>query len=90
LRSIYSTNKFKKDYQRMAKRQADIEELNMVIEMLANDIPLDQKYNDHPLKGMQDSTRDCHIQNDWILIYEKNGKTELHLIRTGSHADLFK
>jgi mRNA interferase YafQ len=36
--------------------------------------------------------RDCHIEPDWLLLYEKSGdlKTgELRLIRTGTHSELF-
>jgi mRNA interferase YafQ len=32
--------------------------------------------------------RDVHIEPDWLLIYYVEGDA-LHLIRTGSHADLF-
>ncbi|MBQ7720908.1 MAG: type II toxin-antitoxin system mRNA interferase toxin, RelE/StbE family, partial [Clostridia bacterium] len=32
----------------------------------------------------------CHIQPDWLLIYQINsGELELLLMRTGSHSDLF-
>ena len=31
---------------------------------------------------------ECHIEPDWLLIYQMN-ETELWLVRTGSHADLF-
>lgn len=74
----------------MSKRGANIDELDSVIEMLASDNPLPPKYKDHPLTGTFENTRDCHIQNDWILIYAKTNLYELRLIRTGSHADLFR
>ena len=32
--------------------------------------------------------RDCHIEPDWILIYKIDGD-DLHLVRTGTHSDLF-
>ena len=31
---------------------------------------------------------DCHIEPDWLLLY-KVTDTELTLVRTGSHAELF-
>jgi mRNA interferase YafQ len=43
---------------------------------------------DHPSKGEWKSYRDAHIEPDWLLIYRIVGD-ELHLVRTGSHADLF-
>ncbi|MCL2042101.1 MAG: type II toxin-antitoxin system YafQ family toxin, partial [Bacteroidales bacterium] len=36
-------------------------------------------------------TWDCHIQPDWLLLYEiDKGRKLVKLKRTGSHADLFK
>jgi len=35
------------------------------------------------------SSRDCHIEPDWILIYTADEET-LRLERTGTHGDLFK
>jgi mRNA interferase YafQ len=32
--------------------------------------------------------RDCHVQPDWLLLYRVT-ETELILVRTGSHAELF-
>lgn len=57
-----------------------------VIEKLAND----EKYKDHPLKGKYYSTRQCHIDSDFLLIYEKfNDVMVLSLLRLGTHSDLF-
>jgi len=40
------------------------------------------------LKGDWRGYRDAHIEPDWLLIY-RVADNELHLVRTGSHADLF-
>jgi len=32
--------------------------------------------------------RDCHIEPDWLLICKIDGE-DLHLVRTGTHSDLF-
>ncbi len=45
-------------------------------------------YRDHPLRGIWKSYREFHIEPEWLLIYRVKGD-ELHLVRTGSHADLF-
>ena len=63
---------------------------NKVITMLQNDIPLEEKYRDHELKGKYQGFRECHIQPDWLLIYLKeNDVLTLTLVDTGTHADLF-
>ena len=49
---------------------------------------LPERYKDHPLKGAWQGYRDAHIDPDWLLIYRIAGD-ELHLVRIGTHADLF-
>ncbi|MDR3244603.1 MAG: type II toxin-antitoxin system YafQ family toxin, partial [Elusimicrobiota bacterium] len=52
--------------------------------------PLEQKYQDHSLKGNYAGFRECHIQPNWLLIYRINHNLLiLALTRTGSHSDLF-
>ena len=64
--------------------------LDKVITMLQNDIPLEEKYRDHELKGKYHLVKECHIQPDWLLIYLKeNDVLTLTLVDTGTHADLF-
>jgi addiction module RelE/StbE family toxin len=43
----------------------------------------------HPLRGEWSGHWDCHIEPDWLLLY-KITETELILVRTGSHAELFE
>ena len=61
-----------------------------IVYKLANDIPLERKYQDHDLHGDYEGARECHIKPDWLLVYVKT-KDELTLIltRTGTHSDLF-
>ena len=73
----------------MEKRGNDVKKLRAVIEKLVNEEVLEARHRDHPLQGKYAETRDCHVGPDWILIYAITG-TELRLIRTGTHADLFK
>lgn len=84
------TGKFKKSLKLAKKRGLDLKLIDKVITMLQNDIPLEEKYRDHELKGQYQGFRECHIQPDWLLIYLKeNDVLILTLVDTGSHADLF-
>ena len=48
------------------------------------------KNKDYALVGNYAGCRECHIQPDWLLIYEiSNNELILYLTRTGSHSDLF-
>ena len=47
---IKMTNQFKKDLKIIQKRKLNIKLLDEVIQMLANDIPLQSKYRNHLLE----------------------------------------
>lgn len=89
MRTIRYTNQFKKDYKRAKKRGHNELRLKVVIDQLANDQSLPPQYRDHELVGNYIGIRECHIEPDWLLLYRLEGETELVLVRTGSHSDLF-
>jgi mRNA interferase YafQ len=75
----------------MQKRQKNMNHLKEVIEMLCEEKELPEKFCDHALSGEYSGYRDCHIQNDWLLIYKIDKESSLiSLYRTGTHSDLFK
>lgn len=83
------TNTFKKDLKRVEKRGYDISLLNYVVTKLLLGEALDEKYRDHVLTGNWKGFRECHIQPDWLLVYEVSETVlVLSLTRTGSHSDL--
>ena len=87
---IIYTNQFKKDVRKAKKQNKDLDKLFELVEKLANWKTLDQKYKDHALIGKYKDSRECHIEPDWLLIYEiKNDVLVLVLLRVGSHAALF-
>ena len=74
----------------MKKRGKGLAKLKYVVNELANQRPLDEKYRDHELTGNYRNFRECHIEPDWLLIYRiEKGELTLALVRTGTHSDLF-
>ena len=73
----------------MQKRGKEMDKLKTIIRSLVNADKLKAKYRDHQLKGLLKDCRECHVEPDWLLIYRIEG-SELCLVRTGSHSDLFK
>ena len=63
--------------------------LRVMLESLIRQEPLTARNLDNPLRGVWRSYREAHVEPDWLLIYRVEGN-ELHLVRTGSHADLFE
>lgn len=87
---IVAANQFKKDLKIAKKRGLNLDNLQNVVNTLANKKPLAPKYRDHSLTGNYRGFRECHIEPDWLLIYRVDAEElELFLFRTGSHADLF-
>ena len=89
MKKASQTRQFSRDVKRMRKRGKDLQKLQEVVKLLAEDIPLPANYRDHPLIGPWQPSRDCHIEANWILIYTAD-KDSLRLERTGTHSDLFK
>lgn len=89
--SIQFTNQFKKDLKLAKKQGRDLDKLFEVINILANGEKLDTKFKDHDLSGSYKGTRECHIEPDWLLIYEiDNNALIFMLYRLGTHSELFK
>ena len=89
MRTIHRTSQFKKDVKQMGKRGKKFEDFKVVLSKLVEGETQEAKYRDHILSGQYKGTRECHIEPDWLLIYEATDK-ELFLVRTGTHSDLFR
>ncbi|MBF0353514.1 MAG: type II toxin-antitoxin system YafQ family toxin [SAR324 cluster bacterium] len=87
--TIQTTNQFKKDVKRLQKQGKDPEKLKTVINTLCHGNSLSIHFRDHKLSGNYQGARECHIEPDWLLIYELHEDTII-LRRSGSHAELFK
>ena len=88
---IRFTGQFKKDLKLAKKQGKNLDKLFDVVERLANGEVLEAKYRDHDLSGDYKGCRECHIDPDWLLIYEIFGDVLVLLLnRVGSHSELFK
>ena len=84
------TTKFQRNLKLMKKRGKDLNKLNEVLELLVKGQELPMKYNDHSLIGNFIGCRECHIEPDWLLVYEVvNNELIIILTATGTHSDLF-
>ena len=89
---IILTSSFKRQLKLIRKRNKKIEKLQLVVDMLSDGIKLPTKYRDHSLIDNIKfyECRECHIEPDWLLVYQLNDKELiLLLVETGSHSDLF-
>lgn len=87
---LVQTGRFKKDIKLAKKRGLDMQLLDEVVTNLVESGKLPDKYRPHKLSGNYAGNWECHIQPDWLLIWEQNEEIKLiSLIRTGTHSDLF-
>ncbi len=79
---------FSREIAKAKKRGKNMKKLKDTIRQLLEEKPLPAKNHNHKLKGGFKDYWECHIESDWLLIYKKT-PTEIILVRTGTHADLF-
>jgi mRNA interferase YafQ len=62
--------------------------------LIANDVPLGPEWRDQPLRGQWASCRECHVDGDFLPIYRvdeaigRNGG--IVFVRAGTHSELFQ
>ena len=71
---IIITNSCKRDIKRASKQGKNINLLFDVIDQLSDGKQLDPKFKDHKLSGNYEGKRECHIEPDFLLIYQINEK----------------
>ena len=87
--SIVYTARMKRDAKLMAKRGKDMSKLINVLSTLARGEPLPRKNKDHQLTGNLKDFRECHIEPDWLLLYQFfDERLILSATATGTHVDL--
>lgn len=85
------SGQFKRDFKRMVKRGADVELMRTVLHFLENDGQVPASYKPHTLSGNYQGIWECHIEPDWLLMYDISNTIRLiRLVRTGTHSDLFR
>jgi len=88
---IVYTSRMKRDTKLMRKRGKDMSRLVDVLSILASGKPLPRRNKDHSLSGNLKDFRECHIEPDWLLLYQIfEDKLILSATATGTHADLLE
>ncbi|HEY4513851.1 MAG TPA: type II toxin-antitoxin system YafQ family toxin [Candidatus Paceibacterota bacterium] len=88
MRKVFERRSFHADFLRQEKRGKDFSKLDLVVTKLAETGRVAASRRPHKLSGDYEGLWECHIESDWLLIYDISDR-ELMLARTGSHDDLF-
>ena len=89
MREIHFENTYIKDFKLVKKQGWNLEKIKDIILQLQTCEILDERLNDHSLKGDFKGFRECHIFGDLVVIYKRD-KEILTLYRIVRHQDLFK
>lgn len=85
------TKQFKKDLKLVLRRGKDAERIRQLMSRLIRREVLEPKHRDHGLSGNWKGRRDCHVEPDWVLIYQVDEAAgRIIFERTGTHSDLFR
>ncbi len=88
--TVTRTNAFKKAFKRYLKRGLDLKAFYEVIAILIQNGELPPEYKPHKLNSKFNYAWECHIQPDWLLVWEQDDSNlTLLLIDTGTHSDIF-
>lgn len=90
MRNRKLTNKFVKQYRKMLNQGKDNDKIDKIMAKLINEERLEEKHNEHKLKGNWKGFNECHIETDWLLVYRIDEKNNTIIFEgTGSHSELF-
>lgn len=87
---VVYTGQFKRSLKRCVRRGLNVQAFTIVLDILQEKGELPQQYRPHKLTAKYKGCWECHIQPDWLLIWQQdNFQLKLILVDTGSHSDLF-
>lgn len=89
MKEIRKTSQFKKDFKRFCKYTEKVETLRKIVDKLKKDEPIPKEFKPHLLKGEWKNFMECHIDDDYLLIWLDKKENVISLVRLGSHSELF-
>ena len=88
--TIRYTGEFKRQMKLCESRGYDMEQLRTAIRILSTEGKLPAEYLPHKLNGDRRGQWECHIQPNWLLIWQQHDQELiLVMLNTGTHSDLF-
>ena len=88
--SIRQTGQYKRSAKRCKKRGYNERQLAKVVDILAGGGQLPLKLLKHPLGGMYKGCWECHISDNWLLVWKQDDvRRVIILVNVGTHSELF-
>ena len=86
---LKQSSQFKKDLKAVKFDEHKLNELQKVLEHLGYEGVVPAEYQPHPLKGQYKNCMECHIEDDFLLIWKDPEHNLIRLVRLGTHSKLF-
>jgi len=90
MKKIHLSTQYKKDYKRYKQQLKKLKKLFDILELLRQGKPIPSDNKPHPLKGKYQGCLECHIEDDFLLIWIDEVNDIIDLVRLGSHSELFE
>lgn len=89
MKKVFPSGQYKKDYKRYRHQPKKLKALAEVIDMLANGQPIPPEYSPHKLLGQYKGCLECHVDDDFLLVWLDEVNNVIELVRLGTHSELF-
>ncbi len=89
MKTIHYSTKAKKDLKRYRNNIQLMEALFEVLDNLARGESIPSKYKPHEQIGNYKNCMECHVGNDFLLIWIDVVCDAIEIVRIGSHSKLF-
>lgn len=89
MKTVIRSTRFKKDFKRYINKPEKVEGLRRIVQHLEQTGKVPIEYNPHKLHGIYESCMECHIENDFLLIWIDEETQTIKLLRLGTHHELF-
>ena len=89
MKEIHFSTKAKKDLKRYRSDLNKMKALYEVLNLLKNDSILPDRYKAHMLSGNYKDCMECHVGNDFLLIWFDIEQKIIDVLRIGTHSELF-
>jgi mRNA interferase YafQ len=90
MKILHYSTQFKKDFKKYRNHPKKLQKLLGVLRMLENEEELPEALRAHMLLGQLKDCIECHIEDDFLLIWFDQDNDIIQLLRLGSHSELFK
>ena len=86
---LKQSTQFKKDLKRYQNKPSKIAALKEVLKHLKKNGSVPAEYKPHTLSGKLKGLLECHIEDDFLLIWIDEEANVIKLVRLGTHHELF-